>query len=94
VTRLHFRQLLLYLLALTGTAAAQEPQVRAAITPGAVSVGEPARLTVTVLVPTWFTSPPTYPSLDLANAVTRLPPDSSYPTRARQTTSDGESAPR
>ncbi len=77
------RRLLALLLLLAGTATAQQPLVRVAITPEAVPVGEAAELRVTVLVPTWFTSPPGYPSLDLANAITRLPPDSSYPTSER-----------
>ena len=72
---------LAYLLA--GTAAAQQPLVRVEITPDVVPVGEPANMRVTVLVPTWFTGPPTFPSFELANAITRLPPDSSYPTSER-----------
>ncbi|MCO4812178.1 MAG: BatD family protein [Gammaproteobacteria bacterium] len=69
----------------TGTAAlAQEqPIVRATISPETVNVGESAELTVTVLVPTWFTRPSTYPSFELANAITRLPADSSYNIRER-----------
>jgi hypothetical protein len=51
--------------------------------PDTVRVGEAAELQVTVLVPTWFTKPPVYPSFELANAITRLPPDSSYPTSER-----------
>jgi hypothetical protein len=36
-----------------------------------------------VLVPTWFPHPPTYPSFELANTITRLPPNSSRPTSER-----------
>ncbi len=68
---------------LAGTAAAQQPLVRVEITPDVVPVGERANMRVTVLVPTWFTGPPTFPSFELANAITRLPPDSSYPTSER-----------
>jgi hypothetical protein len=51
--------------------------------PEVVAVGEAAELTVTVLVPTWFTRPPVYPSFELANAITRQPADNSYPIRER-----------
>jgi hypothetical protein len=71
-------------LALSGAAWGQtQPVVRAKVTPESVVVGEAAELTITVLVPTWFTRPPVYPSFELANAMTRLPADSSYPIRER-----------
>jgi len=71
-------------LLLAGAAAAQvEPVVRVELDPPEVTVGESARLRVTILVPTWFARPPVYPSLELANAITRLPPDSSFPTSER-----------
>jgi hypothetical protein len=53
------------------------------MTPDVVAVGETAELSVTVLVPTWFTRPPVYPSFELANAITRQPADNSYPIRER-----------
>ncbi len=62
---------------------AQEPIVRVAITPATISVGEPVRLQVTVLVPTWFPRPPIFPSFEVANAIVRLPPNSSRPTSER-----------
>ena len=69
---------------ISGVALAQEqPVVRVQVTPESVIVGESAELTVTVLVPTWFTRPPVYPTFELANAMTRLPADSSYPIRER-----------
>jgi hypothetical protein len=76
------------LLMLLGTgiqaaAAPAQPIVRVDVSPESVGVGESAELRVTVLVPTWFTRPPVYPSFELANAITRLPPDSSYPTSER-----------
>lgn len=78
------RRLLVCLLLLAGPAwGAPEPIVRVSVSPQAVEVGEAAELQVTVLVPTWFTRPPVYPSFELANAITRLPPDSSYPTSER-----------
>jgi len=60
-----------------------QPVVRVEVTPETVIVGESAQVTITVLVPTWFTRPPVYPAFELANAMTRLPPDSSYPIRER-----------
>ena len=79
------RVLALMILALaTSAALAQgQPIVRATVSPETVNVGESAELTVTVLVPTWFTRPSTYPSFELANAITRLPADSSYNIRER-----------
>ena len=66
----------------TRAAAAQEPPlVRVEVAPEQVEVGRPVELRVTVLTPTWFPRPPEYPSLELANAVTRL--DRSYPTSER-----------
>jgi hypothetical protein len=68
----------------SGSALAQtQPLVRAQVKPESVNVGEAAQLTVTVLVPTWFTRPPVYPPFELANAMTRMPADSSYPIRER-----------
>jgi hypothetical protein len=80
------RVLVLAILVLAASGAAlgqQQPLVRAKVTPESVTVGEPAELTVTVLVPTWFTRPPVYPPFELANAMTRMPADSSYPIRER-----------
>ena len=76
--------LLVLVLAMAGISVAQEqPVVRVEVTPDTVNVGESVQVRVTVLVPTWFTRPPTYPSFELANAITRLPPDSSFPTSER-----------
>ena len=70
----------LILLGICGQVGAQQsPIVRVSVTPETVSVGESAELRVTVLVPTWFPRPPVYPAFELANAITRLPADSSYP---------------
>lgn len=78
------RTLLLVVIALASSAAqAQQPIVRAEVVPESVNVGEAAKLTITVLVPTWFTQPPVYPTFELANAMTRLPDDSSYSMRER-----------
>lgn len=71
------------------TAVAQvDPVVRMQVEPPSVRLGEALSLTVTVLVPTYFPRPPVFPDFELANAITRLPPDSSYPTSERI---DGES---
>lgn len=81
MTRCLFRTLLLLLV---GVASAQEtPIVTVEVTPAEILVGESAQLRVTVLVPTWFPSPPVFPSFELSNAITRLPPDSSFPTSQR-----------
>ncbi|NIP14412.1 MAG: hypothetical protein GWM88_06645 [Pseudomonadales bacterium] len=76
------------LVGLLGTAvlangATAQPIVRVEVDPESVRVGESTELKVTVLVPTWFARPPVYPAFELANAITRLPPDSSYPTSER-----------
>ncbi|MCZ6459271.1 MAG: hypothetical protein O6766_07910 [Gammaproteobacteria bacterium] len=62
---------------------ANMPIVRVAVEPATVNVGQALRLRITVLVPTWFTVPPVYPNFELANAVTRLPADSSFPVSER-----------
>jgi len=62
---------------------AQSPIVRVEVDPPEVNVGQALRLRVTVLAPTWFTRPPVYPNFELANALTRLPADSSFPTSER-----------
>jgi hypothetical protein len=81
---MRFLAVLILALATSATALAQgQPIVRATVAPETVNVGEPAELTVTVLVPTWFTRPSTYPSFELASAITRLPADSSYNIRER-----------
>lgn len=64
-------------------AGAQAPVVRVTATPEEVPVGEAVALQITVLAPTWFPKPPAYPAFELTNTITRLPPDSSYPTSER-----------
>jgi hypothetical protein len=81
---MRFLALIIFALATSTAALAQgQPIVRASVSPDTVNVGESAELTVTVLVPTWFTRPSIYPSFELANAITRLPADSSYNIRER-----------
>lgn len=70
-------------LAWNAAIAQETPIVRLTVSPESVAVGEAAQMQVTVLVPTWFPEPPVYPSFELSNAVTQLPPDSSYPTNER-----------
>lgn len=78
------RRILFVLLFVSSLAAAQQqPIVRVDVSPEEVTVGESIRLRVTVLVPTWFPKPPVFPSFELANVITRLPPDSSNPTSER-----------
>jgi hypothetical protein len=75
---------LMVLVMLPSVALAQDqPIVRVTLSPESVSVGHAADMRVTVLVPTWFASPPVFPSFEIANAITRLPADSSYPTSER-----------
>jgi len=81
---MRFMVLLIFALATSTAALAQgQPIVRAEVSPDTVNVGESAELTITVLVPTWFTRPSVYPSFELANAITRSPADSSYNIRER-----------
>jgi hypothetical protein len=67
----------------TNAVAEVQPVVRVEVIPETVAVGESVEMRVTVLVPTWFARPPVYPAFELSNAITRLPADSSYPTRER-----------
>ncbi len=76
-------QLSLLVLAVLTTAAEAAPVVRAEVIPRQAVVGSPMRLRVTVLVPTWFTSSPDYPSFELAGLVVREPADGSYNVRER-----------
>ncbi|MCZ6644603.1 MAG: hypothetical protein O7F71_23775, partial [Gammaproteobacteria bacterium] len=55
------------------------PVVRVSVEPDVVQVGETVSVQIVVLSPTWFPKPPAFPSFELANLITRLPPDSSYP---------------
>jgi hypothetical protein len=51
--------------------AAQQPVVRARFTPAeSVLVGQPVRLTVDVLVPSFFTSAPEFPTIEIPSAIT------------------------
>lgn len=61
----------------------EQPLVRVDAQPDVVAVGQPVKLRVTVLVPTWFAVPPVYPAFELAGAMTQLPADSSFPTSER-----------
>jgi len=62
-------------------AAAQDkvdtPFVRVEVTPDTVTVGQPVLLRIVVLAPTWFPKAPNWPSFEIANAIVRLPPNSS-----------------
>ena len=72
------------LIAIPGwTQDSSEPFVEITITPDQVSVGEPVTLRVSVFVPTWIAKPPMFPSFEIPNAITRLPPDSSRSTSRR-----------
>lgn len=73
--------LVIHLSLFSSMLAAQDLQraiVRAEIEPRSGTLGQPLRLRVTVLVPTWFVKPSIYPAFELPNAATRLPPNSSF----------------
>ena len=57
---------------------AEQPIVRAGVSPEEVVVGSEITLTITVLVPTWFSKPIAFPSMEMEGVVTFLPPDSTY----------------
>lgn len=59
------------------------PFVEITVSPTQLDVGNPVTLSVSVFVPTWFPKPPTFPSFELANTITQLPPNSSRPTNKR-----------
>lgn len=65
------------------SAAQDRPFVKVGVTPAEIAVGEPIRLRVTVLGPTWFPQPPVFPSFEITNAIVRLPPNSSRATSER-----------
>ncbi len=74
---------MLLTLAPVALADTDSPFVEVNVSPESVMVGESLRLEVIVFVPTWFSGTPVFPSFELTNSVTRLPPDSSYPTSRR-----------
>jgi hypothetical protein len=59
--------------------AAELPVVQVQVEPKTVTVGEPVILRISVFAPTWFPEPPVFPSFELPNTITRLPPNSSGP---------------
>lgn len=77
---------LLLLLVACLSAVAQEPPgpvLRTMLEKQAAIPGQPIILRVTLLVPTWLSKPPVFPSFEVPNAIVRLPPRSSSPTSAR-----------
>ncbi len=61
----------LILLTLAIPAVAQQPVIRARFTPAnSVLVGQPVRLTVDVLVPSFFTSAPQFPTFEIPSTIT------------------------
>jgi hypothetical protein len=80
---------LLAALLLAGSAAlaqqaAEAPSVEVALAPdGAVTVGTPVAIRLTVLVPTYMPAPPVWPDLQVADAITRLPPRATQPVTRR-----------
>ena len=60
-----------FLLFLAAPADAASPLVRARLEPASakVMVGEPARIVLDVLTPTWFLAPPVFPTIEVADAL-------------------------
>ena len=75
---------LLALLLLPTPSLAQAPQATLTLDPdGPVTVGTPVTVTATVLVPTFMPSPPVWPDLQIADAVTRQPDRATRPVTQR-----------
>jgi hypothetical protein len=64
-----------------GSASPARPIARVEVVPRTAIVGSPMELRITILVPTWFTSAPDYPSFEVAGLIVRRPPNSSYNVR-------------
>lgn len=64
------------------------PIVEAELSETEVLVGQPIRLQVKVLVPTYMPKPPVYPTIELPDLMVRLPDRATTPTSERR---DGES---
>ncbi|WP_171052595.1 BatD family protein [Ruegeria sediminis] len=56
-----------------------EPRVTAELSAESVTVGQAVVLRITVLVPTWMPTPPTFPSFEAPNLIVRLPQNASGP---------------
>jgi BatD DUF11 like domain len=66
----------LLLITFDRAAVAQQPVVRARLQPTqGIMVGQPVRLTVSVLVPNYFTGSPDFPEFEIENAIVVLPQD-------------------
>jgi len=64
-----------------GPASPARPIAHVEVIPRAAIVGSPMELRITILVPTWFTSAPDYPSFEVAGLIVRRPPNSSHNVR-------------
>jgi hypothetical protein len=64
-----------------GEAKPARPIARVEVIPRAAIVGSPMELRITILVSTWFTSAPDYPSFEVAGLIVRRPPNSSHNVR-------------
>lgn len=62
------------------TQAQETPFVEVSVEPREVLVGTPVTVQLALYVPTWFPSPPVFPSLELPNTITRRPANSSRPS--------------
>ncbi|MFB3041976.1 MAG: hypothetical protein ACE1ZS_09335, partial [Candidatus Poribacteria bacterium] len=71
-SRIRFMLLVFCVAGVVDWASAQQPILRVRVEPRTVVVGEPVKVTVDVLVPTWFTKAPTYPRLEIPGAIAVL----------------------
>ncbi|MEO0436157.1 MAG: hypothetical protein AAF098_04555 [Pseudomonadota bacterium] len=65
---------------LVAARAQDAPFVEVSVEPKEVRVGEPVIVQLSLYVPTWFPSPPVFPSLELPNTIIRRPANSSRPS--------------
>lgn len=81
------RVLLFLVIAFAAPATAQDapdqPIVRTQLDPAEVLTGQQTTLTVTVLVPSFFSEPVTLPSYDLPNIMVELPDEDTHPVSER-----------
>lgn len=76
--------LLMIFLCLTALPAwAQEPRISMRLEAPDTIVGQPLRLEVEILVPTWMLKPPVYPGIDVPGVMVRLPAKSTSATSKR-----------
>lgn len=58
----------------------QEPKITVELSEVSTIVGQPVTLRITILVPTWMSSPPVFPTFEQPNLLVRLPERATTPT--------------